>query len=871
MTGNEPSTYIFILQIFVLWLTSSLISVPKRPVFTFIIRATLTFFLSLEVVTFWITGSSISYLIYYNLPTITFAYYQVVLTTSFLVLISWGVTLGGSLLFATYFRRFNQRTNMLCNSKTPSFLLAIFSVLILSIPGGIISEKMKLFEIIFTSERTFAKALSDLDISFESYPKKHQVTASAGQNIIVISLESFERGFLEGPFARLTPKLNALKSEWTFFDNFHQNPGGEWTAAALYNMLFGVPAFFSGHGNEIFQNARSSELVGLGHVLSIAGYKKFYVMANIQFAGTKDLLDLEGFVTISEKNSVGSYRPVSHGMHDYDMFSEAKAQITQHVRQNPNQKFAIFLSTINTHFPHGIRDPKVDKLIGKEKLTFASSIKATDYLIADFLDFLNSTDLLNKTTVFVLPDHLLLGGDQRIVAPLNEIGNRRLFLLTNSQNRTVHKQANQLNYQMHLPRLILDGAQVKTNAKFLVDYHSDNSLMELLSRRRGSISTLNNASLKVDTFLDGMKITEETNAILLKNIKTNFTKRIQLSDRDNIFLNFIFDHRFSLIETYETATLEAVSKGFKRKHMVIELQNGKIVSILISNLINKGIDLTNQAELTPKQIQDLSNEEQFNFGALKEPQTQKHNKSVHGKEPSKMSRLRFIAHAGGGINNNTYTNSLEALNHSYAKGYRLFELDLIVTQDDGIVAAHDWKHWKSITGFSGTIPPTTKVFKTQKVYNRYTPLDMKAINRWFFLHPDAVLVSDKLNLPKKLSDVFLDKSRLMMELFTWNAVEEALVANILGPMPTDYLLDKIDGDIVRFLHDKNIYNIAGSRRMSKMLAKKLADNGIRVFAFHVNFDEGKDEQFVMCNERQFFFGLYADFIEFDKPIDCLID
>ena len=49
-------------------------------------------------------------------------------------------------------------------------------------------------------------------------------------------------------------------------------------------------------------------------------------------------------------------------------------------------------------------------------------------------------------------------------------------------------------------------------------------------------------------------------------------------------------------------------------------------------------------------------------------------------------KKRYIAHAGGEILGNTYTNSLEALNNSYKNGFRYFELDMIVTADNYIVA-----------------------------------------------------------------------------------------------------------------------------------------------------------------------------------------
>lgn len=57
----------------------------------------------------------------------------------------------------------------------------------------------------------------------------------------------------------------------------------------------------------------------------------------------------------------------------------------------------------------------------------------------------------------------------------------------------------------------------------------------------------------------------------------------------------------------------------------------------------------------------------------------------------------FIAHAGGKIDAFIYTNSKNALN--YKKGFRLFELDIIKTNDDRFVVALDWNNWLSQTEY----------------------------------------------------------------------------------------------------------------------------------------------------------------------------
>jgi phosphoglycerol transferase MdoB-like AlkP superfamily enzyme len=62
---------------------------------------------------------------------------------------------------------------------------------------------------------------------------------------------------------------------------------------------------------------------------------------------------------------------------------------------------------------------------------------------------------------------------------------------------------------------------------------------------------------------------------------------------------------------------------------------------------------------------------------------------IKGSMEARYDVTRFIAHAGGMIDDHTYTNSLEALNMSYDKGFRLFELDILRTSDSMFVTAHD--------------------------------------------------------------------------------------------------------------------------------------------------------------------------------------
>ncbi|OXM13128.1 phosphatidylinositol-specific phospholipase C/glycerophosphodiester phosphodiesterase family protein [Paenibacillus herberti] len=64
---------------------------------------------------------------------------------------------------------------------------------------------------------------------------------------------------------------------------------------------------------------------------------------------------------------------------------------------------------------------------------------------------------------------------------------------------------------------------------------------------------------------------------------------------------------------------------------------------------------------------------------------------VHNREaPPAWTSETLIAHAMGSVDQYFYTNSREALQQNYRKGYRVFEVDLQLTTDNYLVSRHDW-------------------------------------------------------------------------------------------------------------------------------------------------------------------------------------
>jgi len=103
----------------------------------------------------------------------------------------------------------------------------------------------------------------------------------------------------------------------------------------------------------------------------------------------------------------------------------------------------------------------------------------------------------------------------------------------------------------------------------------------------------------------------------------------------------------------------------------------------------------------------------------------------------------LLAHAGGGLNGQTYLNSLDALDYNYQLGHRFFELDFSWTSDKQLVAIHDWKHtYKKYFNQDADKVPDLKDFMSLKMNHGQTQIGLSNLDAWLLKHPDAYIVTD---------------------------------------------------------------------------------------------------------------------------------
>lgn len=87
-------------------------------------------------------------------------------------------------------------------------------------------------------------------------------------------------------------------------------------------------------------------------------------------------------------------------------------------------------------------------------------------------------------------------------------------------------------------------------------------------------------------------------------------------------------------------------------------------------------------------------------------------------------KYNIVAHALGGIDGYTYTNSYEAFVESYNNGTRVFDADVERTSDGLLVLRHSWQDNLN-TEYKNKIRPSFSEFKNTNIYNKYTPLSLE--------------------------------------------------------------------------------------------------------------------------------------------------
>ena len=103
---------------------------------------------------------------------------------------------------------------------------------------------------------------------------------------------------------------------------------------------------------------------------------------------------------------------------------------------------------------------------------------------------------------------------------------------------------------------------------------------------------------------------------------------------------------------------------------------------------------------------------------------------------NKWKKEKLIIHALGEYNNTIYANSFEGLNYYHIiKKMNLMEADFLLTKDEHIVSAHDYKifNYKK---------PTYKKFKESRTRGNLTPITFEDLVQFMYTHKELYIITD---------------------------------------------------------------------------------------------------------------------------------
>ncbi len=118
------------------------------------------------------------------------------------------------------------------------------------------------------------------------------------------------------------------------------------------------------------------------------------------------------------------------------------------------------------------------------------------------------------------------------------------------------------------------------------------------------------------------------------------------------------------------------------------------------------------------------------------------NTKPYNFDYSWLEKGPYIAHALGGIQGSTYSNSYEAFQFNYDAGQRLFEADFSLTDDGDVVLLHTAYEWENHIRPSDKFAFTTQNFLSFLYDGKYHTMDYRMLIDLMIEHPDVYVITD---------------------------------------------------------------------------------------------------------------------------------
>lgn len=308
-------------------------------------------------------------------------------------------------------------------------------------------------------------------------PQKIQIQfPEKKRNLIYIYVESLEASYTSKELGgiqdeNLLPNLTRLAmTEGINFSNNEkiggalQFPGLGFTVGGMVGESSGVPLKVTGGYNEN-QYGKTEHfmpgLTSLGDLLEEEGYRQILLIGSeATFSGRDKYYSQHGDFEIRDYSYAmdNGWIPEGYkvwwGYEDQKLFGFAKQTLEE--ISSSNEPFNLTILTADTHFPGGYMSDDTPKIFDKQ---YSNVIHYSDYLINEFISWVQQQPFYENTTIVLSGDHLTMDSDY--FSDIDPEFQRTVFdLILNSANSTTNDK-NRLFSTMDLFPTTLSALGVK--------------------------------------------------------------------------------------------------------------------------------------------------------------------------------------------------------------------------------------------------------------------------------------------------------------------------------------------------------------------------------------------------------------------------
>lgn len=209
-----------------------------------------------------------------------------------------------------------------------------------------------------------------------------------------------------------------------------------------------------------------------------------------------------------------------------------------------------------------------------------------------------------------------------------------------------------------------------------------------------------------------------------------------------------------------------------------------------------------------------------------------------------LDGIERVAHAGGGYDGLTYTNSIDAL--EYNKNiYSLFEIDFSWSSDNELVCIHDWEDsFERSFGLSTASAVTENLFIRLVEESSIEKCTLSSLSAWLKDNPEKRIVTDIKSMNSRALNLIASRYPELIGNFIPQVYQpqEYYIARLLGFDDVIWTLYRFRGDddaVLSNLENMDLYGLTMPReRANSGLAKRVFDErGLHSYVHTINSEE----------------------------------